>query len=65
MQENGQQKTYLAFRWTTAGYELHEETGELPDVGATVEADGTRWTVVKVAPSPLPNDGRLCAYLQS
>ena len=29
MQENGQQ-TYLAFRWTPAGYELHEESGELP-----------------------------------
>jgi hypothetical protein len=63
MQENGQQ-TYLAFRWTTAGYELHEESGEVPGVGETVEADGTRWTVVKVAPSPLPNDRRLCAYLQ-
>ena len=65
MQENGQQQTYLAFRWTTAGYELHEESGELPDVGETVEAAGTRWTVVKVAPSPLPNDSRHCAYLQS
>ena len=65
MQENGQPQTYLAFRWTPAGYELHEESGQLPDVGETVEADGTRWTVVKVAPSPLPNDGRLCAYLQS
>jgi hypothetical protein len=65
MSENGQQHTYLAFRWTPAGYELHEESGELPDVGETVEADGTRWTVVKVAPSPLPNDSRLCAYLQS
>ena len=64
MQENGQQ-TYLAFRWTPAGYELHEESGELPAVGETVEADGTRWTVVKIAPSPLPSDGRLCAYLQS
>jgi hypothetical protein len=64
MQENGQQ-TYLAFRWTPAGYELHEENGQLPDVGDTVEAEGKRWTVAKVAPSPLPNDRRLCAYLQS
>jgi hypothetical protein len=63
MSSNGQ--TYLAFRWTPAGYELHEETGDLPDVGTTVEADGKQWTVVKVAPSPLPNDLRLCAYLQS
>jgi len=63
MSGNGQ--TYLAFRWTTAGYELHEESGEMPDVGATVEADGKHWTVVKIASSPLPNDHRLCAYLQS
>jgi len=58
-------QTYLAFRWTPTGYELDEESGELPDVGATVESDGKRWTVVKVAPSPLPNDRRTCAYLQS
>jgi hypothetical protein len=65
MSDNGQQQTYLAFRWTTAGYELHEESGDLPNVGETVEADGKQWTVVKVAPSPLPNDRRTCAYLQS
>jgi hypothetical protein len=63
MSDNGQQ-TYLAFRWTPAGYELSEEHGELPDVGATVETEGKSWTVVKIAPSPLPNDGRTCAYLQ-
>ena len=63
MSENGQQ-TYLAFVWTTAGYELREEHGELPDVGETIESDGKRWTVVKVAPSPLPERPRPCAYLQ-
>ena len=63
MSSNGQ--TYLAFRWTTAGYELHEESGDLPDVGATVEANGKHWTVVKIAPSPLPNDLRPCVYLES
>jgi hypothetical protein len=62
--DNGQQ-TYLAFRWTTAGYELSEESGRLPEVGSTVETDGKSWTVYKVAPSPLPNDRRSCAYLQS
>ena len=58
-------QTYLAFRWTPTGYELDEENGELPAVGETVESDGKHWTVVKVAPSPLPNDRRICAYLES
>ena len=62
--DNGKQ-TYLAFRWTAAGYELSEESGSLPDVGSKVETDGKSWTVYKVAPSPLPNDRRICAYLQS
>jgi hypothetical protein len=58
------EQTYLAFVWTTGGYELREERGELPSVGSTVESDGKRWTVFKVGPSPLPNDARTCAYLQ-
>jgi hypothetical protein len=58
------EQSYLAFVWTTGGYELHEERGRLPQVGETVENDGKRWTVVKLAPSPLPGDARTCAYLQ-
>lgn len=58
------EQTYLAFVWTPAGYELHEERGELPRVGSTVESDGKHWTVFKIAPSPLPGDSRTCAYLQ-
>ena len=58
------EQSYLAFVWTTTGYELREERGELPAVGSTVESDGKRWTVYKVAPSPLPGDNRVCAYLQ-
>ena len=58
-------QTYLAFVWTAAGYELREEHGELPKVGSTVESDGKRWTVYKIAPSPLPDDSRVCAYLQA
>jgi hypothetical protein len=61
---NGEQ-TYLAFVWTPGGYELREEHGELPAVGSTVESGGKRWTVFKVAPSPLPGDDRTCAYLQA
>jgi hypothetical protein len=58
------EQTYLAFVWTPAGYELREEHGALPNVGSTVESDGKRLTVLKVGPSPLPNDRRTCAYLQ-
>jgi hypothetical protein len=59
------EQTYLAFVWTPAGYELREERGELPKVGSTVESDGKRWIVFKIAPSPLPGDSRACAYLQA
>ncbi len=57
-------ETYVLFVWTPAGYELHERAGEPPPVGTEVEEDGTRYTVSKVAPSPLPGDNRRCAYLQ-
>jgi hypothetical protein len=55
---------YLVFVWTPSGYELHEEQGEPPQPGESVERDGKRWRVLKVALSPLPRDDRLCAYLQ-
>jgi hypothetical protein len=58
------EQTYLAFVWTPGGYELREEHGEVPVVGSTVESDGKQWTVFKIAPSPLPGDSRICAYLQ-
>jgi hypothetical protein len=58
------EQTYLTFVWMPTGYELRERRGELPAIGSTVESDGRRWTVIKVAPSPLPNDRRTCAYLQ-
>jgi hypothetical protein len=57
-------QTYLAFIWTPGGYELREERGQLPGIGSVVESDGKRLTVFKVGPSPLPNDRRICAYLQ-
>ena len=56
---------HLLFIWKASGYELREEDGEVPAVGAEVEADNERLRVTKVAPSPLPNDSRLCAYLQA
>jgi hypothetical protein len=53
----------LLFVWKASGYELVEQTGDPPAVGSEVELDGERLAVTKVAPSPLPGDRRLCAYL--
>ena len=54
---------HLVFVWKTSGYELREEAGDAPAVGAEVELDGATLHVTKVAPSPLPGDKRACAYL--
>jgi hypothetical protein len=56
---------YLLFIWRPTGYELREGDGDVPEVGAEVETDGEHLRVSKVAPSPLPNDARLCVYLQA
>ena len=63
MIENG--RKYLLFVWTPSGYTLREEEGDPPAVGSEVDADDQKLRVTKVAPSPLPNDDRLCAYLQA
>jgi hypothetical protein len=56
---------YLVFVSKPSGYELLERDGEPPEPGAEVEVDeGRRYTVIKLAPSPLPQDDRTCAYLQ-
>jgi hypothetical protein len=54
---------HLLFVWKPSGYELVEEVGDAPAVGAEVERDGEHLRVTKVAPSPLPGDRRVCAYL--
>jgi hypothetical protein len=56
---------HLLFIWKPSGYELHEGEGEPPAVGSEVEAGDGRLRVTKIAPSPLPNDTRPCAYLQA
>lgn len=56
--------THLVFIWSASGYRLHEQQGEPPEVGATVEDDGASFVVTKVAASPLPGDSRRCAFLQ-
>jgi hypothetical protein len=55
--------SYLVFLGRPSGYELRERDGEPPSVGDELEEDGTRMSVVKVATSPLPGDGRRCAYV--
>lgn len=55
---------HLLFVSKPTGYELREADGEPPAVGSEVEADEGTLLVTKVAPSPLPNDPRPCAYLQ-
>ncbi len=55
---------YVVFVWKTSGYELHERDGEPPQIGSEIEEDGSRFTVAKLGPSPLPGDTRRCAYLQ-
>ena len=55
---------HLLFVWKPSGYELHEADGDVPSVGSEVEQDDQKLRVSKVAPSPLPGDDRLCAYLQ-
>lgn len=54
---------HLVFVWRTSGYELHEREGDLPALGDEVQVDGVALRVTKIAPSPLPRDTRMCAYL--
>jgi hypothetical protein len=56
---------YLVFIWKPSGYELREESGTPPEVGSELDLDGGKLRVTKIAPSPLPNDARLCAYVQA
>jgi len=56
---------HLLFVSRPTGYELAEREGEPPAPGEEIELDGAgSFVVVKVAPSPLPQDNRPCAYLQ-
>ena len=56
---------HLLFVSKPSGYELREAEGNLPEVGALIEVDDLKEQVVKIGPSPLPNDPRPCAYLQA
>jgi hypothetical protein len=54
---------HLVFISKPSGYELAERQGDAPAAGSEVDEGEARFLVSKVAPSPLPGDDRLCAYL--
>lgn len=55
---------HLLFVPARGGYRLQAGEGALPPAGGSVELEGRRYVVVKLATSPLPRDERLCAYVQ-
>jgi hypothetical protein len=61
--DGAQNHQHLLFVWKPSGYELVEQEGEAPAVGAQVEVEGKQLRVTKLGPSPLPGDRRMCAYL--
>ena len=65
MAENERKGGHLLFVSKPTGYELREADGDVPAVGSRVEVDDREEQVTKIAPSPLPNDSRPCAYLQA
>jgi hypothetical protein len=62
-EENGPPPRHLLFVWKPSGYELVERDGAPPGIGDTIDVEGRAQRVTKVGPSPLPGDGRPCAYL--
>jgi hypothetical protein len=63
VEDNGR-SGFLFFVWAPNGYSIVEQSGEPPTPGTQVEDGNRRYRVTKVAPSPLPDDSRRCAYLQ-
>lgn len=61
----GRARKHLLFVWSPTGYQLAEHEGEPPAVGDEVEHAERRYHVIKLGPSPLPGDERICAYLQA
>jgi hypothetical protein len=57
---------HLLFVSTSHGYVLLEREGPPPPLGQGVEVPEQQgsFRVAKLAPSPLPNDQRICVYLE-
>jgi hypothetical protein len=53
---------YVLFVWTPSGWVLREQSGEPPQVGDRIDADGRKLVVSKIGSSPLPGDRRRCVY---
>jgi hypothetical protein len=60
----GDGKGHLLFLSKSSGYELAERDGDPPAPGSSVEDGEKTFRVSKLAPSPLPGDDRVCAYLE-
>ncbi len=57
---------HLLFISTSAGYSLVEREGPPPPLGHRLDVDeqAVSFVVLKLGSSPLPNDHRICAYLE-
>jgi hypothetical protein len=57
---------HLLFISSSGGYSLVEREGPRPPLGHGIELpeQAVSFVVTKLGPSPLPNDPRICAYLQ-
>jgi hypothetical protein len=57
---------HLLFVSTSRGYALVEQEGPPPSLGQGIEVpeQPDSFRVAKLGPSPLPNDWRICAYLE-
>ena len=54
---------HVLFVAAADGYRLVERDGDAPTQGEVVDVDGVRRRVLRVGPSPLPGDGRRCAFV--
>lgn len=56
---------HLRFISTPSGYAILEVDGRPPSLGSTVDVQDHLgpFLVLRLGPSPLPNDDRICAYL--
>jgi hypothetical protein len=56
---------HVLFVWSPSGYALLGRAGVPPPVGSEVGVSGGLRVVTKIGPSPLPGDGRPCAFLDA
>jgi hypothetical protein len=55
---------WVAFIPSPDGYRLLVRGGPPPARGAVLELDGDGFAVLRLGPSPLPGDGRRCAFVE-